>query len=63
MEKSTNGKGIKAIADEIFGITFKERIKEALNGISEEELKNLKKTAKGRQIVRDIERIRKEDGK
>lgn len=52
MDKSTR---IKGIADRMFGIEFKEKVVNALNGISEEELKNLKKTAKGRKVLREIE--------
>lgn len=49
---------IKEIADEMFGIAFREKVIKALEGISEEELDNLKKTKKGRKIVKEIEKLK-----
>jgi hypothetical protein len=55
MEKD---KSIKSIADEMFGIAFREKVKDALGEISDEELNCLKKSAKGRKIIKKIEQIR-----
>lgn len=55
----TDERKIKQIADEMFGLTFREKIKEALGAISSDEMNELKKSAKGREIIKEIERLRK----
>lgn len=51
-------KSIKSIADEMFGITFAEKVKEALGQISDFEMEQLRKSYRGRKIIKELERIK-----